>query len=60
MTSLGSPTRPRSAAVAARIERWRDAVTYALETKAWLAGGGFVTAILLQIALLAHNLNLTE
>ncbi len=51
---------PRSAALAACIERWRDAAAYALETKAWLTGGGFVAAFLLQIALLAHSLTLTE
>jgi len=60
MTRSGTLARPRSAFLAAQIERWRYAAAYALETSAWLTGGGFVAAFLLQIALLAHSLTLTE
>jgi hypothetical protein len=43
-----------------RLDRCRDAVVRTLEKRTWVARGGFASVILVQIALLAHTLTLTQ
>jgi hypothetical protein len=60
MTRLAGTTLDQSDIFTTQLDRCRDAVVRTLERRVWIARGGLATAILFQIALLAHTLTLTQ
>jgi hypothetical protein len=60
MTRLAKIALHQADILFAQLDRCRDAVVHTLERRVWIAQGGLATAIVFQIALLAHTLTLTQ